>query len=121
MAAIAYKAHSQSRLEFSFMGLGPVDYAREGVTYIELHPSEEYAGGVRLDFHNYYVNDSGDNGLHSLSLNGINVTIRYIWDATETGADAVEIFPPDGYGAEPEMLIVEEMDHGSAEIYPALF
>ena len=77
-------------------------------------------GEVRITFRNDPVNGAHDNGDYALSVGGLTIALRFVWNINGDD-DAIIVTPPAGYVCEPACdLTVREGQSGSILIHPLL-
>jgi hypothetical protein len=72
-------------------------------TTISIARSTEPGEWAVVTMENRHVNDGGDSGAYALTLDGVPVGIRFVWDSDEMlGSDAVTVTPPQGMTCVPD-------------------
>jgi hypothetical protein len=89
---------------------------RIATSTVTLQPSDEPGAVAEIIFVNKPSNGPFNNGNYYLSMDGIDVTVEFEWNAMG-GSDALHITVPDGLVVIPPFLAVPEGSTGRALIY----
>ena len=91
-----------------------------GATTVSIEPSDEPGVFGVVTFTNEYVNDGGDTGSYTLTLEEVVIGIEFAWDQNPiTGADQITVVVPFGLTCDPSscIAIVPEGQVGTVVIY----
>jgi hypothetical protein len=91
-----------------------------GGTTVNIAPSDQPGQWAVVTFTNEHVNDGGDTGDYTLTLDGVVIGIEFAWDQNPiTGADQITVVVPFGLTCEPSdcIAIVPEGQVGTVIIY----
>jgi hypothetical protein len=84
-----------------------------GATTVSIEPSDEPGQWAVVTFSNEYVNDGGDTGDYTLTLDGVVIGIAFAWDQNPiTGADQITVVVPFGLTCEPSDCIATVNEGG---------
>ena len=86
-------------------------------TFAQIRPTDAKGAVAEIFYHNENVNDATHNGDYTIDLDGLEVGIRFHWDA-RGAEDRITVTPPDGYIAVPDTLTLPEGEDGIILIYP---
>lgn len=71
-------------------------------TTVTMEPSDVPGQLATVTLENQHVNQGGDTGTYTLTMDGLTVEVEFTWDAVPlTGADRITVIPPAGITCEP--------------------
>lgn len=86
-------------------------------TTVSIAPSPVPGQWAVVSFQNQYVNDGGDDGTYTLTLDGVAVGIVFTWDFNPVlGSDRITVTPPEGITCQPETCEAVVMEGFSGEV-----
>lgn len=85
---------------------------------VTLRPTERPGAMAEVEFYNDPSNDAADNGDHVLTLDGLEVGLRFTWNAAGSD-DRIELTPPEGVICDPRdcVLSLGEGDTGVVHLF----
>ncbi len=89
-------------------------------TIVDLRPTDAPGALAEVVFENIATNDERETGDYLLTLDGLTVGLRFIWNGAMAGADAIEVTPPDGVICKPTSCRLELLEgtRGAVVLYP---
>ena len=81
-------------------------------TSIILQPSDVPGAIAEVVMNNVSLNGPDDNGDYALAIDGLAVSVAFVWDAGEGGQDQITVTPPDGVLCQPSTCVLQ-LDEGA--------
>jgi hypothetical protein len=88
-------------------------------TVITLQPTDAPGAVAEVQMYNHAANGPDDNSSHTLTLDGLDVEVKFTWDAGGDQPDALVVTPPDGVLCDPAdcTLILDEGATGRVVLF----
>lgn len=102
---------------FLLAGMASAESVDVSHSTLTLQGTEEPGAVAELVFDNNATNSAGDNGIYTLTHEGLSVAVQFEWNAGGT-ADRITVEAPEGYIASPRSLDVQEHRVERIFIYP---
>jgi hypothetical protein len=83
---------------------------------VTLQPSAEPGAIAEVIFDNRPNNSLMDNGGYEAAMPGLTVGVRFDWEVSQFGSDAVTITPPDGVICDPASCRIEALEGYSGRV-----
>ena len=88
-----------------------------GATVVRIQPTEEPGAVAEIRYDNAEINNPGDVGSYSVTLDGITVQLDFGFNVAPGGQDSITVTPPPGFIAIPETLTLPEGGSGVVYLY----